>query len=263
MANQERLDFLTPSGARSAKRRHENERRRPGASRRNRRRLVHIDAAAEKELDDSYASPERSEVQESRGVRSRREDIGRVLQQRAELVGVTAARKTERLDRGLVAQARPMRSCAQRRRRLTLVDEGRRQEVDVIVNRASRVGYRRVERIAKVREPLFRQRARNRQQIVAMLERKMSAIAVATFAAEPLGEEALLRRTFIRCIAPERRPQRRVGVDPVVEPIDQRIDRRAAAAAHEDIAADEAAIRLGMSQKSTMLHVFLVVRQLQ
>ncbi|HEX3417504.1 MAG TPA: hypothetical protein VHT21_14035 [Stellaceae bacterium] len=57
IADQERLGFLTPFGARSAKRRYEDERRRPGARRRNRRRLVHIDAAAEKELDDSYASP--------------------------------------------------------------------------------------------------------------------------------------------------------------------------------------------------------------
>src|SRR5947209_3615114 len=91
-----------------------------------------------------------------------------------------------------------------------------------------------------------------------MLERKMSAIAVAMFAAKPLGKEALLRRTFIRRIAPEQRPQHRVGVDPVVEPIDQRIDRHGAADTHKDIAAGEAAMRLGMNQKSTVLHALLV-----
>lgn len=153
-----------------------------------------------------------------------------------------------------------MRSRAQCRRRPTLVDERHRQEVDVIGNRASRVavGYRRVERIAKVREPLSRQRARNRQQIMAMLERKVSAIAVATFTAEPLGKEALLCRTFIRRTAPAQRPQRRVGVDPVVEPIDQRVDRRDAADAREDTAADEAAMRLGMSQEAAVVHALLV-----
>lgn len=80
-----------------------------------------------------------------------------------------------------------------------------------------------------------------------MLERKVSAIAVATFAAEPLGEEPLLCRPLIGCIAPEQRPQRRVGFDPVVEPIDQRTDRRGAADPQKDITTGEATVCIGMS----------------
>src|SRR5271166_5066170 len=89
---------------------------------------------------------------------------------------------------------------------------------------------------------------------MAMLERKMSAIAVISFATEPLGEETLLSLALIRQIAPEERPERRVGLDSVIEPFDQRVDRRGATDTRKNIATDEATMRLGISQKSTVLH---------
>src|SRR5216683_914965 len=87
----------------------------------------------------------------------------------------------------------------------------------------------------------------------------MGAIAVATFAPEPLGEETLLSLALIREIAPEERPQRSVGFDPVVEPVDQGVDRRRAADAGNEIAADEATMCLRMIQESTVLHALLVL----
>src|SRR6266481_5918913 len=92
---------------------------------------------------------------------------------------------------------------------------------------------------------------------MAMLERKMSAIAVTAFAAEPLGEETLLNLALIREIAPKERLERRVGFDSIVEPLDQRVDRRRTTDTRKNIATDEATMRLGMSQKSTVLHAVL------
>src|SRR6266478_4322263 len=92
---------------------------------------------------------------------------------------------------------------------------------------------------------------------MAMLERKMSAIAVTSFAAEPLGEEMLLNLALIREIAPEQRLERRVGFDSIVEPLNQRVDRPRATDTRKNIATDEATMRLGMSQKSTVLHALL------
>jgi len=71
----------------------------------------------------------------------------------------------------------------------------------------------------KVREPLSGNFACDRQQIVAMLERKISALAVAAITTEPLGEETLLSLAAILEITAEKRPQRRICFDPVVEPI--------------------------------------------
>src|SRR5713226_1793582 len=85
------------------------------------------------------------------------------------------------------------------------------------------------------------------------------AIAVIFLTAEPFGEETRLRLALIRKIAPEQRPQRRVGFDPVVEPVDQRGDRGSAADLRKGISADKGTMRLRMSQKSTVLHAFLPV----
>jgi hypothetical protein len=92
---------------------------------------------------------------------------------------------------------------------------------------------------------------------MAMLERKVSAIAVTSFAAEPLGEETLLSLALIREIAPEERPERWVSFDSIVEPLDQRVDRRRATDTRKNIATDEATMCLGMSQKSAVLHALL------
>ena len=105
-----------------------------------------------------------------------------------------------------------------------------------------------------MREPPLGERARDGQQVVAMLERQIGAVAVAALTAEPLGEEALLRRALVGEIAAEERPQRGVGLDPVVEPVDQRFDRGAASDAPEEIATDERAVRLGVGKESTVLH---------
>jgi hypothetical protein len=87
-----------------------------------------------------------------------------------------------------------------------------------------------------------------------MLEGQMGAVAVPSLAAEPFAEETLLCLALIREIAPKQRPQRGVDFDPVIEPIDQRIDRGAAADTGEHPAADERPMSLAMSQESTVLH---------
>src|SRR5262249_31324459 len=95
-------------------------------------------------------------------------------------------------------------------------------------------------------------------QIVAMLERQVRAVTVVTIAAEPLGKEGLLRLALVGEIAIEERPQRGVCDDPVVQPIDEGCERSAATNALEEIAADEGAVRLGVSQEPTVLHRALV-----
>jgi len=92
------------------------------------------------------------------------------------------------------------------------------------------------------------------QPIMAMLERQMGAVAVPALAAQPFAEEAFLRLALIREIAPKERPQRGVGFDPVIEPVDQRIDGGAADDTGEEIAAGQGAMSLAMSQESTVLH---------
>src|SRR5713101_5476228 len=92
---------------------------------------------------------------------------------------------------------------------------------------------------------------------MTILERKMSAIAVTSFAAKPLGEETLLSLALIREIAPEERPERRVSFDSIVEPLDQRVDRRRATDTRKNVATNEATMRLRMGQKSTVLHALL------
>ena len=87
-----------------------------------------------------------------------------------------------------------------------------------------------------------------------MRERQIRAVAVGAITAEPLSEEALLRLALVGKIAAEQRPQQRVGLDPVVEPVDQRCDRGMAANAPDQIATSEGVVRLGVSKKSAMLH---------
>jgi hypothetical protein len=186
----------------------------------------------------------------------RRKDIGRTRQQLAQGGRVAPARQFDRLDSGLVAQTRPVRSRAQRRVRLAFVDECQAQRPDLLVNHAPRVdvGYRDVERVAEMPQPLAGEHGGDRQEIVAVLERQMRGAAVAAFPAEPLDEEALLCPAPVGEITAEERPQRAVRLKPVIEPVDERSDRGRASDAAEDIATDESAVRLRVSKESTVLH---------
>ena len=96
-----------------------------------------------------------------------------------------------------------------------------------------------------------------------MLERQMGAVAVPSLATEPFAEEPFLCLALIREIAPKEGPQRGVDFDPVVESINQRIDRRAAADTGEEIAADEGPMSLAMSQESTVLHGLPIIAKRQ
>lgn len=58
----------------------------------------------------------------------------------------------------------------------------------------------------------------------------------ASFATEPLGEETLLPLTTSREIAPEERPEPRVSFDSLIEPHNQRVDRRRATCVGKNIA---------------------------
>jgi hypothetical protein len=78
--HQERLVVLLALRARRTERRHED-------ARLGRRGLVHVDAAAEQELDDGSAPRERGQVQRRRRVRRGREGLRRALQQRAQRRG--------------------------------------------------------------------------------------------------------------------------------------------------------------------------------
>jgi hypothetical protein len=102
------------------------------------------------------------------------------------------------------------------------------------------VRHRRVERLAEMREPLLGERAGDGQQVVAMLERQVG--------------EALLRLALVAEIAAEERPQLDVGVDSVVEPVDERLDRGTASDALEETATYEGAVRLRVGKESTVLH---------
>src|SRR6266536_802919 len=82
----------------------------------------------------------------------------------------------------------------------------------------------------------------------------MGAVAVSSLAAEPFAEETLLGFALNREIASEERPQRGVGFDAVVKPIDERIDRGVAADASEEIGADKGTMSLVMSQETAVLH---------
>src|SRR5947208_9893828 len=103
-------------------------------------------------------------------------------------------------------------------------------------------------------KPLFGERAGDRQQLVAMRERQLGAVAVGRITAKPLGDEALLRRAFVGKIATKQRPQAPVGLDPVVESVDQRCDCGIASDASEQIATSEGPVRLRVSKKSAVLH---------
>src|SRR6266851_955041 len=248
-AKQERFDFGAPLRSCRTERRYEDERL-------DRRRLVHIDPRVQKQLDDRLASAEHGELQETCGMRRGDEDVRRALHQSTQRRGIPAPGEGDRLDRRLVTQARTVRSRAQRRRHRSLVDQRHRQDPDLVLDSAARldVRHRRVERVAEMPEPLFGERAGDGQQIVAMMERQVGAVAVARIAAEPLGEEALLRLALVGEIAVEERPQHGVGLDAVIEPVDERFDRGTASDAPEEIATDEGAVRLWVGKKSTVLH---------
>ena len=243
-AKQERCDFGAPPQTCRTKRRH-------GYERRDRRGLVHIDPRVEEQLDDRLVSAEHGKMEEMRGMRRRAEAVRRTLQQSTQCRLIPAPRERDRLDRRRVAQAGTVRSRAQRQRSRPFVDERERQSADVVLDSATGLGVRNRlgERVAEVREPPLGERARDRQEIVAMLERHVGAVAVAGITAEPLGEEALLRPALIGEIAAKERPQRSVGLDAIVEPVDKRFDRGRASDAPEQIATDEGAMRLGVGKE--------------
>ena len=214
------------------------------------------DAKIQKKFDDGLASAEHGKLQKLRGTRRGGEDVRRMLHQLPQRRGVPAARQRDRLDRRLVAQAYPMRPRAQRRGLLPLVDQRHRQNADFILDRAPRINvrHRRVERVTEMREPPLGKRARDGQQMVAMRERHVGAVAVGGVTAQPLNEEALLRLTLVDEIAVEQRPQHWVGLDPLVEPIDQRCDRGMASDAPEETATSEGVVPLRASKKSAVFH---------
>src|SRR6185503_17682386 len=107
-----------------------------------------------------------------------------------------------------------------------------------------------VERGVKVGQPSASQSRRDGHEVVAMRERYVGAGTVFGGAAKPLAEKLLLRCALVGQVAAEQRPERAIGFDPIVEPIDQGIYRGATADAIEEIAT---AKRSG--QESTVLHV--------
>src|SRR5262245_60413681 len=256
MAEQDSLNFAATLHAGGAKRCDEDE----GLGRLDRRRLVHVDSIVEQEVDDMPTSSQHREPQELRGVRCGGENIRRTCQELAKRRCVAAAGQVECIDGRRVAQARPVRARSQRRALLALVDERSRQLANLLVDHAScrYVGDRDLERGTKMREPFACQRARDRQKIVAMLERKMSDTAVLSLTAKPLAEEAFLCLALVREVAPEERPEQSVSLNAVVEPIDQRLDSSVAADTCEKIAADEGMVRLWVGKESTMFHRALV-----
>ena len=108
-------------------------------------------------------------------------------------------------------------------------------------------------------KPFARQRTRNRQEIVAMLQRQMGFAAVVSLASEPFGEEALLFPALTRKIATEERSERSVGFDAIVKSIDEHIDRGTAADARKETIADEGARSLWMGEESTVLHFLTII----
>src|SRR5262249_34857201 len=66
-------------------------------------------------------------------------------------------------------------------------------------------------------------------------------------------EKALLCLLLAGEIAAEEGPQRGVGLDAVVEAIDERVDRRRPAGAREHVAAVEGAVRIGTRQEAAMV----------
>src|SRR5262249_61649688 len=118
---------------------------------------------------------------------------------------------------------------------------------------------RHVERVTEMPEPPLGKCARDRQQIVAMREWHVGAVAVGGVTAQPLGEEALLCLALVAKIAAEERPQQRVGLDPIVKAVDQRCDSGIASDASEEIATSKRVVRLRVSKKSAVLHCALAV----
>jgi len=59
----------------------------------------------------------------------------------------------------------------------------------------------------KIISPRARARARDREEVVPVLERERRVIRVVPFAAEPTGRETLLRRAFQRQVPTEQRSQ--------------------------------------------------------
>jgi hypothetical protein len=145
----------------------------------------------------------------------------------------------------------------QRRVGLALVDECQPQRPDLLVNHAPRVdvGHRDVERVAEMREPLAGERACDRQEVVAVLERQMRGAAVVVYTAEPLAEESLLCCPLACQIPAKEGPQRNVVVDAVVEPIDEHPDRGMPTDARKEIAADERTMSISVSQEPTVFHL--------
>jgi hypothetical protein len=78
--------------------------------------------------------------------------------------------------------------------------------------------------------------------------------AVFGSAAEPLDEEALLCPSPTCQIPAKKGAQRGVIFDSVVEAIDEHPDRRGTTAARKEIAANEGAMSIGVSQEPAVFH---------
>jgi hypothetical protein len=116
------------------------------------------------------------------------------LAARERFISIAQARQFNRLDSRFVAQTRSVRSRTQFRGRLAFVDECQAQRLDLLVNHAAcvDVGYRDVERIVEMHEPLFGEDACDRHEIVPVLKRQIRGGAVGVCAAEPFEEEMFL-----------------------------------------------------------------------
>jgi hypothetical protein len=88
---------------------------------------------------------------------------------------------------------------------------------------------------------------------MAMLQRKVSGCAVCAAAAQPFGKESLLAFALVEQVPTEQRSQGLVGFDAVVQSVDQRVDRRAAADLFEDGALGKRSMRADSRQKTPVL----------
>src|SRR5215471_10654616 len=103
-AEQKRFNPGAPLRSRRAEWRNENE----PLHRPDRRWLIHIDPAVEKELDHGLAATEYGEMQKARSMRRGIEGARRGFHESTQSRHISLPRESQRLDRGLIAQARSM-----------------------------------------------------------------------------------------------------------------------------------------------------------
>jgi hypothetical protein len=108
--------------------------------------------------------------------------------------------------------------------------------------------------MAEMCKPATLECTRDRDQIVAVFQGKIGAFTVLGCTAEPLREETLLCLALIREVAAEQWAQFRIGLDAVVQPVNQRADCRVPADARKQIAAYKRPKGFVMTQEAAVLH---------